>query len=153
MLEIVAGVIGKKIVEQAGCAIFGLLQSTSAARAGLVLVFVPTTGWAEGNPHEAATLSHLIALFVSDFSGSQLMLEQELCADGSQVHVGIVGPVYRGVQVPGHRSWLVEPLLKCHIESNRFRPKCGRSSARHHSQKPALALAQESGSNGQRVGR
>ena len=42
MLEIVAGVIGKKIVEQAGlcCAIFGPLQSASEARAGPVLAFL-----------------------------------------------------------------------------------------------------------------
>ncbi len=71
-LEIVEGVIGKKIVEQAGLCYFrtATVNQRRSCRPGLAWFILWTTGWAEGNSHEAATLSHSIVLFVSDPAGS-----------------------------------------------------------------------------------
>ena len=68
------------------------------------------------------------------------MLEQKLCADGSQMHIGMVGSVYGGIKVPINRPRLIEPFLECHIESNRLRPERRCSSARYQPEKPALAF-------------
>ena len=43
---------------------------------------------------------HLIVLIMRVLAGSIRMLEQKLCADGSQMHIGMVGPVDGGVKVP-----------------------------------------------------
>ena len=82
-----------------------------------------------------------------------ILLKHEFDADSPQMNVGMVCPVDGGVKIPGNRPRLIEPFLKGHIQPNRLRPEHGCSSARHHSQKPALAFTQESGSNGHCLGR
>src|SRR2546426_2702666 len=78
----------------------------------------------------------------SDFFS--ILLKHEFDADSPQMNIGMVCPVDGGVKIPGNRPRLIEPFLKGHIQPNRLRPERRGSSARHHSQKPALAFTQES---------
>ena len=60
-----------------------------------------------------------------------LQLKHEFDADSPQMDIGMVCPIDGGVKIPGNRPRLIEPFLKGHIQSNRFRPEHGRSSARY----------------------
>src|SRR6266850_2196110 len=82
-----------------------------------------------------------------------ILLKHEFDADSPQMNIGMVCPIDGGVNIPGNCARFIKPFLKGHIQSNRLRPERRGSSARHHSQKPALAFTQESGSNGHCLGR
>ena len=100
-----AGVIAKRVIERDGLCYF----QTSTVSQPSPRAPVPSRRFYRQRCRQEAIFmiprhsGHLIVLFMRVLAGSTRMLEQKLCADGSQMHIGMVGPVYGGVEVPINR--------------------------------------------------